>query len=243
MDDASAPISAKPATAEHPRPAGIESLKKMSTTAGLGSGDYAAVNTLAVAALMGALLGGLALFTELLLVLPLAAIVCAIVALRQISASNGTQTGKLIAVAAIVISLGITGYVIGSRVVAGMQNKPDQEKLLALIAELDQRMAARDYAGAYQLTTPQFQSRINERRWVDTMLLFEGIADNGGIAGVSWNQTSIVYQDDPQSSLKKAWVGTLFKYRKGAPPNRIVIGFLRQDGKWLINELEALFKT
>src|SRR5436190_20115121 len=69
-------------------------LHKMTTTAGLGSSDYVAVNGTAVFALLVGVASALALMSEVLLILPLVAIVAAFVALSQIRHSNGTQTGK-----------------------------------------------------------------------------------------------------------------------------------------------------
>ncbi|QOV88664.1 hypothetical protein [Humisphaera borealis] len=214
----------------------------MSTTAGLGSGDYAAVNTLAVVAFVGSLLGCLALLADLLVVIPVAAVVCAVIALRQIAASNGTQAGRWAGILAIVIGVGVVGILVGSRIYVSVQNKPDQQQVLSIISEFDKRIGGRDYAGAYQLTTPQFRSRVSEQSFVQKMLQFEANADTGGVAGVTWNGTPIEYQDDPQSSLKTAWVGTVFRYRTTLPPNRIPVSFARQDGKWGINDIPALFK-
>src|SRR3954451_9896103 len=69
-------------------------LHKMSTTAGLGSGDYVAVNGTAVFALLVGVASALALMSEVLLILPLVAFVAGFMAWGQIRHSNGTQTGK-----------------------------------------------------------------------------------------------------------------------------------------------------
>src|SRR3954466_7577741 len=69
-------------------------LHKMSTTTGLGSGDYVAVNAAAIFCVITGLASALALLDNLLLILPLACVVGGVVALRQISQSNGTQTGR-----------------------------------------------------------------------------------------------------------------------------------------------------
>src|SRR5215212_4817149 len=79
-------------------------LHKMSTTAGLGSGDYVAVNGTAVFALLVGLASALALMSEVLLILPLVAIVASVMAWQQIRNSNGTQTGKGLAIAAMVLA-------------------------------------------------------------------------------------------------------------------------------------------
>src|SRR5215213_1889000 len=93
-----------PTTATLPRPAGddgpdapdaLARLHKMSTTAGITSQEYVAINIPAIIALVLGLASVVALLnvSGVLLVIPLAAIVTAFAALSQIRASNGTQTG------------------------------------------------------------------------------------------------------------------------------------------------------
>ena len=69
-------------------------LHKMSTTAGLGSGDYVAVNGTAVFALLVGVASALALMTEVLLILPLVCVIAAVVAWGQIRHSNGTPGSR-----------------------------------------------------------------------------------------------------------------------------------------------------
>jgi hypothetical protein len=88
--------SARPATAGAPHDGGdapdpLARLKKMSTTAGIGYGqEYVAVNPVAVAALLLGVGSLLVFLHDVLLLIPLAGVVCAVIAWRQISNSNGT---------------------------------------------------------------------------------------------------------------------------------------------------------
>src|SRR3954469_7316845 len=92
-------------------------LHKMSTTAGLGSGDYVAINGTAIAALLLGIASALVLFgLHLLLLIPLAGLVCAILAFRQITDNNGTQTGRGLAAVGLVLSIGFGGFSIGKEV-------------------------------------------------------------------------------------------------------------------------------
>src|SRR2546429_5411940 len=72
-------------------------LHKMSTTAGVASQQYVAINNAAVIAALLGVASALALLTPTLLIVPLAGVVVAIVSWRQISNSNGTETGKPLA--------------------------------------------------------------------------------------------------------------------------------------------------
>src|SRR5688500_6367590 len=71
----------------------LHKLHRMSRTAGLGTQEYVAINVAAVMTLLLGLVSALAMVTSLLLVIPLAGVVCGVIALYQIKDSNGTQTG------------------------------------------------------------------------------------------------------------------------------------------------------
>lgn len=221
---------------------GLDRLKKMSTTAGLGSGDYAAINTLAVIALTAALLGGLAaLLWVAMLAVPVVAAVVAVVAVRQIRDSNGTQTGRREALAALLISLGVVGYVVGGRVLNDLRTKPDREEILGVISEFDKAMAANEPGRAYQLTTPAFRTRVAEKKWRAMFAEFEAVPELGAIVGVNWNNVPLAFEEGPQGGNRLAYANVLFRYRRGAEPGRLTLAFARVDGKWLINNIEKLF--
>src|SRR5438552_9086922 len=80
-------------------------LHKMSTTAGLGTTEYVAINPLAVTTIFLGLASALALLDNTLLALPIAAVICGIFALRQISRSGGTQTGRGLAILGLLLAL------------------------------------------------------------------------------------------------------------------------------------------
>ena len=222
---------------------GIDRLTKMSTTAGLGSGDYAAVNTLAVAALAAAVVGGVAtILSGVLVVIPVVALIVAVVALRQIRGSNGTQAGGWAAILAILLSVGAVGYVVGTWAVSEIRTRPDRQQLLALVADFDKAMAGNDHGAAYQLTTPAFRRRVPEKVWRDTFATFEVVPEYGGVVGVAWNGVPILFEQDPESQVRNAGMHVLFKYRKGGEPGRVPVGFSQVEGKWMINDMPTLFR-
>src|SRR5688572_29594402 len=98
-------------------------LHKMSTTAGLGSGEYVAVNGAAVFALLLGLASMLALLEEVLLVIPLTAVIVGIIAWRQINQSNGTQTGKGLVAIAMLFAVGFGGFVVARETTHGMRTR------------------------------------------------------------------------------------------------------------------------
>src|SRR5438067_1559244 len=70
----------------------IAALHKMSTTAGVGTTEYVAINNLAIVAAVLGLVTGLAFFGAPFMLIGVAGILCGIVALKQITDSNGTQS-------------------------------------------------------------------------------------------------------------------------------------------------------
>src|SRR5689334_9364604 len=101
----------------------LAKLHKMSTTAGLGSGDYVAVNITAVVAAPVGPASMLARAANELLIIPVVGIVLGVIALRQIRKSNGTQTGMGIALIGLLLSLGIGGWVIASQATAYLSTR------------------------------------------------------------------------------------------------------------------------
>jgi hypothetical protein len=113
-------------------------LHKMSTTAGLGTTDYVAVNGMSIVALILGVASSLSLFANELLVIPIVAVVLAIVAFFQIRDSNGTQTGKGLAAVGLVCALAFVGLVGGRLMFQIIGNRSDEQAIDQLIAQLDQ---------------------------------------------------------------------------------------------------------
>src|SRR3954462_5034744 len=87
----------------------LAGLHKMSTTAGVTNLDYVAVNQTAIAAVLVGLLSALSFFGFLLLVIPIVGAIFAVIALRQIADSNGTQTGRGLAILALALCVILGG--------------------------------------------------------------------------------------------------------------------------------------
>src|SRR5829696_1063065 len=98
-----------PARGDVPDP--LATLHKMSTTAGVSSQEYVAINIPSIIAMVLGLASVMAVPVPVLLVVPLAAIVTGLVSLSQIRQSNGTQTGRGFALLGIVLALAIGGFV------------------------------------------------------------------------------------------------------------------------------------
>src|SRR4051812_42952831 len=220
------------------RAGGLAGLKKMSTTAGLGSGDYAAVSALAVVSLVISLLGGFALINEYLVVFSLIGVVCALLAMRQIARSNGTQTGREFAWVALIIGLGITSWVVGTRVVYEVRTRSHKEQILQLISSFDAASAKADYRAAYQLFSKAFRERVPEDQFVRTLTGGPGF---GNLTGIAWNN-EIVFYDVTSAGPRGASAGTFVRFRLLTDVARQPLDFIREDdGTWRIQDMSVMF--
>src|SRR5438552_694692 len=120
------PTTVDPAVAD----AHLAQLHKMSTTAGVTNAGYVAVNYTAIVAVLLGLASALAFFGWLLLVVPVVGIIFALVAIRQINDSSGTQTGRGLAYIGLLLCLLLGGSAIamGAMQIAGVRG---DEKAIA----------------------------------------------------------------------------------------------------------------
>ena len=88
-DTSTAAAPDRPARPASDEPDPLASLHKMSTTAGITSQEYVAINIPSIIALIVGLAGVVAALTPVLLLVPVAGVVVGMVALSQIRASNG----------------------------------------------------------------------------------------------------------------------------------------------------------
>jgi hypothetical protein len=241
------PTTAGPSTATLPRPAGdggpdaLAGLHKMSTTAGITSQEYVAINIPAIVAFVLGLASVVALLSPVLLVVPLAAIVTAFAALSQIRASNGTQTGRGFAIGGIVLALLIGGIVLVKAVAGRFQSKADREAIAARIEEVGRLVKAKDYDNAYKLFSGRFQSRINrqtfETKWESTQT-FQRL---GRITSIEWNRTNILFQEDPSSGARVGFAASWINFEKGEEPARFTFEFRKSGPNWEVDDIPSLF--
>src|SRR4051812_9800902 len=132
-----------PPGADAPDP--LAHLHKMSTTAGLGTTEYVAINGPSVVAVILGLASALAIVDTILLIVPIAGVICSIVALMQIQKSAGTQTGRGLAALGLLLSLGFVGYVGYMNIAAAQQERTDRAAIESIIAELTTDIKQGDY--------------------------------------------------------------------------------------------------
>src|SRR5690242_19183421 len=107
----------------------IAALHKMSTTAGISTGEYVAINNLAISAAVLGLATALVFVGLPFLLLGLAAIGLGVVALRQIHDSNGTQGGRGLAILGILLALLLSGSAIARQMAGEAALRPEKQAI------------------------------------------------------------------------------------------------------------------
>ena len=215
----------------------------MSTTAGVGSQDYVAVNLAAILAALLGLASILALLNDVWLVIPAAGVVCAIVAWRQIRNSNGTQTGNGIALIGLVLSLLIGGGVLASKAAHAWTQRRDEQAITAAMHDLGEDLAAGRYHDAYQRLSERFKQRVPEAAFTETWetTLGRGFA-LGHVKTLNWNGRAL-FEDDAGTGRRFAWAGMIPEFEKPMdPPPRWDAQLSRgSDGRWVVEDLQQIF--
>jgi hypothetical protein len=247
----------------------LAGLRKMSTTAGLGSGDYVAINTLAIAStLLG--LGSVVvplLNYDLLQVIPLAALVTAVVAWQQIQGSNGTQTGKGLAAAGMALALLIGGGTLVAKGYTAWKYAPETRDISGMIQDLGSEIAqanaasppatspaapapasrpsdamvqmSRHYRNAYRMFSDKFRGRVSDQQFADVWSqVNRGAA--GGVQSMQWNGL-IDFTTDTGSGAPKAGVMALLRLNNSREVLREGMLFTKEAGKWEIDDMPNLF--
>src|SRR5436309_1753992 len=135
-------------------------LHKMSTTAGLGTTEYVAINPLAVATVFLGLASALALLDNTLLAVPVLAVVMAVVSLRQIAGSGGTQTGRGLAILGLLLAFAFSGVVLARSLVHQFRTRQDTQQIDALVKEASDKIAQGNSDAAYGMFSERFTARF-----------------------------------------------------------------------------------
>jgi hypothetical protein len=231
-----APIQRDPAADTDP----LLHLHKMSTTAGLGTQEYVAINVTAVVAALFGVASMLALINDILLVIPIVGSVLSFVALAQIRNSNGTQTGKGLAVVGLLLSGGITVGLICTRVVEGIHRTQDQRAIAKLCDQFGALISQRKYDDAYALFDADFQGRFKPDPFKNRLASMQENKVTPPIDQVEWNGL-IQFQADEGGSDSAETVMKL--HFKGVPNEERASARFRKSegGAWKINNIPDLF--
>ena len=226
--------SAQAATDDDP----LAHLHKMSTTAGLGSGDYVAVNGAAVAALLLGLASGLTLIAEVLLILPVACIVVSVIAWRQIRQSNGTQTGRALIVVGLLCALLFGGFIVTRETTRGWRTRQDRAAIAKTINAFGEKLESGDVEGAHQMLSPRMQKGVPLERFKGTADFVRQSELYGKLNDTQYNGL-VAFEFDDATGQRFASTRMKMTLEKGNIEQNVV---LRQEGdQWLFEGMEAFF--
>jgi len=231
----------QPDNTETPKGDPFSHLHKMSTTAGLGSGEYVAVNAPAVVAILLGLGSALALLDPIFLIIALAGAVCAIISLIQIGRSNGTQTGRLLAVGGLLLSLGFTAAIGYREVSAYMASRRESAAIVSIINEFESHAKASEWDKAYALMGPTFKKTVTQEAFVSSFKSMEAMPYYGNVKSIAWNgQLSL--DTDPATSAHYARAVVRIAFEKSPQsqsPHELV--FQRIGSDWKIERISSFF--
>ena len=237
----STPVQTSAPTVVLEPPDPFERLHKMSTTAGVGAGDYVAISGTAVAAVLLGLATATVLFgNPFLLAVPVAGVAVAILALVRIHQSNGTLSGRGLAFAGLLLSLGLGGYQGGRTAQAWSRNRSAESQVVALVRDFGSDVATGRFAQAYDRCDADFRGQVALPTFT---ALWQSVREHGTLGtlvGVDWNGRlqfgSDLTRDEPIAS------GMVFvKFDKSPEPARTDMFFRQVDGRWMVDRIPQFF--
>jgi hypothetical protein len=211
----------------------------MSTTAGLGSTDYVAINAASVLAVILGLASALAVVDKILLIVPLAGLICAVVALYQIGRSGGTQTGRGLAILGLLLSLGFASYVGYQTFAKLQQEKRDQGSIDTIINQFTGNVQKGEFDKAYTLFSPRFQERVKLQEFSDRLKFVQ----DGSWGKLQTISTSgrFAFTSDPTAGIRVAQTILYMKLDKYPEPSNQEAVFRLVGGQWKIEDIPGLF--
>ena len=237
--------TASPAATEH-----LAHLPKMSPTAGVGVQEYVAVNVAAVVSLLIGFASMLAIMADELVVIPLAAIITAVIALRQINDSNGTQTGAGIATAGLFLAVSITSYVAAAQTLDYVTHAPDRKAIQQLCQHFGQDVRDGTYDAAYDLFSNHFKNRVSRQEFVLRLQsrqeqLKNGLQNGttrGPVVGIHWDGVAAINTDLDVGTVT-AQADFIVEYQNPGPDDPVPATFRKSANIWLIDDIQSWFPS
>jgi hypothetical protein len=221
----------------------LASLHRMSTTAGAASQEYVAINLAAVATLVLGVASMAVLMGMVMLIIPAVAIIFGIVALRQISNSNGTQAGRIIAWLGMILAVSMAALVIGREARVAIANSREEQVIKTTVAELGSAIKAADYPKAWTFFAPSFQNRKDLNLTVFTNVWKAKLAENPYYGKITTFKTNDVVQVSAAAvdGSRQAVTMLVIRFDKTDQEFRREIFFRNLDGVWKVESLPTVF--
>lgn len=222
-------------------------LPKMSPTAGVATQEYVAINLAAVASLLLGMASILAFIYEALFVIALAGFGAALLALRQIGHSNGTQAGRGIAMTGLFLATSIGSFVGASDTFGRLARAADCAAISHDCELLGQDMRDRTFDAAYDLFSMRFKSQVSRLEFVATLKgnqdSLARSASTGGLGPVISAEWSGVAQFvvDTDAGTYTANTEIIFDYTHIGSEVPLSAVFRKAGNAWTIDSIPSLF--
>lgn len=238
MKETAPPDQAK--TTQGPSTDPLAALHKMSRTAGLGSQEYVAVNPTAVIAFLLGLASSAAVLGNILLIIPVATLVVAILAIIQIRNSAGTQSGLLLAGLGLGLAAAFVIVVGGRAILHAQRVSAERDEIVALIDQLGKNVSQANYDAAWAQFSPRFQERIKRETFQNLWTTNQASPYYGQINLMRWNGILDV-QIDPETGATTAQGVIIIELKNGQYDRRL--GVFRKDPAkgWAFDDINGYF--
>jgi hypothetical protein len=182
-------------------------------------------------------------------ILALAGIVVAIVAMRQINGSNGTQSGDAIALAGLFLAVGVTSFVAAGDVFESVGRSHDRAAIKQVTEQFGSDLHDGQYDAGYDLFSQHFKARVSRKEFVEKMRNMQDqlkyLSSNGqglGIVnGAKWNGLATFYTE-ADSGTVTAQTFILFTYEHSENPEDLEAWFRKVGDDWTIDNIPSLFQ-
>jgi hypothetical protein len=246
MPELEPPRKTTDSASEPPDP--IANLHKMSTTAGVGSQDYVAINNAAIVSVILGLCTALAFLGIPFLIVGAAGIVSGIIAIVQIRHSNGTQGGMGLAILGMLLSLAIAGSVATANILDWQRQRDDKAEINKVLEQLGQYVASDQYEKAYQLFSPEFQAMFKFQIFRDQLQAYQQYF--GKIEGMTSNDAFLFLPT--AEGVPTAQTQALVRFKEPTTittqptqprePRRVPTVLYKLNGQWRIANMEFFRK-
>ncbi|MGD0461071.1 MAG: DUF4190 domain-containing protein [Tepidisphaeraceae bacterium] len=215
-------------------------LHRMSTTAGVGTGDYVAVNVTSVVAVVFGLASLLAMANPVLLVFPIVGVILGLIALGQIVNSNGTQTGKGLAILGLALSGIITATIFCVMLVQYFHQRADRQAVADLAWKYGRLIAQDKFDDAYDLFDSDFKYRVSKQAFIVHLTSIQHYSELPPIDGITWNGRAEFHSGDDGAQTADAVIKVHFKGIEGE--ERLAAHFCKANGgPWQIDNIPDQF--
>jgi hypothetical protein len=234
-------MSTIPNQTEPPAPPDpLAKLHRMSTTAGVASQQYVAVNTTAIIAVTLGVASSAALIDKVMLFIPAVGIIVALMAWRQIHNSNGTETGTPLAILGLLLCALIGGSVTARSIADYNHIRQDERQMTAIIDQLGADIKAKRYEAAYQRFNIVFRQRVSLQTFTGHLEYYQRPNVNGPLKSMEWNGITPIYETVKGGNESVAVMSVILRF-ENLDNGRFTFVFRNAGNGWTLEDMPDVF--